>query len=249
MTRTASAPRWASSHSLPRRADAVLAGDRAAEVERGLVEVGLDGLRDRLCARVAAFQHEVRMEVAVARRARTSRSGRRAWPRSARPRGACPAPASAARRCPPSSRRRASRAPSGRPVVPGAGGRPRPRSGTGPCDVAPAAVQAASPRVSSSSAATPGRSDSIMSIAAASRSRPRSWTSSTAWIVNRSISSRVTGDRPAAAIAATASPADSSVGKNARRVDRGPGIGRSRRVASVMIASVPCEPTMRWVSE
>ena len=73
--------------------------------------------------------------------------------------------------------------------------------------------------------------------------------SSTARIVNRSISSSVTGDRPAAAMAATPSPADSSVGKNASSVARGAGAGRSRSVASVMSASVPCDPTIRWVSE
>ena len=72
--------------------------------------------------------------------------------------------------------------------------------------------------------------------------------SSTAPIVNRSISSRVTGDRPAAAIPATASPADSSVGKNASNVDRAEARAR-RSVASVMMASVPWLPTIRCVSE
>ena len=88
-----------------------------------------------------------------------------------------------------------------------------------------------------------------MSIAAAVRSRPRSFISSTALIVKRSSSSRVTGDSPAVAIPATASPAPSSVGKKASIVDRGGGAGRSLRVASVMIASVPWLPTKRWVSE
>ena len=67
--------------------------------------------------------------------------------------------------------------------------------------------------------------------------------SSTAAIVNRSISSRVTGERPAAAMPATASPALSSVGKNASIVERGGGAGRSRSVASVMTPSVPWLPT------
>ena len=88
-----------------------------------------------------------------------------------------------------------------------------------------------------------------MSIAAAVRSRPRSFISSTALIVKRSSSSRVTGESPAVAIPATASPAPSRVGKNASIVDRGGGAGRSLRVASVMIASVPWLPTKRWVSE
>ena len=44
---------------------------------------------------------------------------------------------------------------------------------------------------------------------------------------------------PGAVIAATASPAASSVGKNASSVERGPGSGRSRSVASVMMPSVP----------
>ena len=73
--------------------------------------------------------------------------------------------------------------------------------------------------------------------------------SSTAPIVKRSMSSSVTGVSPAAAIPATASPADSSDGKNASSVDRGAGAGRSRSVASVMTASVPWLPTMRCVSE
>ena len=73
--------------------------------------------------------------------------------------------------------------------------------------------------------------------------------SSTAPIVNRSSSSSVTGDRPAAAIPATASPAPSRVGKKASIVERGGGVGRSRSVASVMIPSVPWLPTSRWVSE
>ena len=66
-----------------------------------------------------------------------------------------------------------------------------------------------------------------MSIAAAVRSRPRLFMSSTAAIVNRSSSSSVTGESPAAAIPATASPAPSSVGKKASIVDRGGGAGRS----------------------
>ena len=45
--------------------------------------------------------------------------------------------------------------------------------------------------------------------------------SSTAAIVNRSSSSSVTGESPAAAMALTASPALSSVGKNASIVERG----------------------------
>ena len=53
-------------------------------------------------------------------------------------------------------------------------------------------------RSSSAAAASPGRSDSISSIAAASRSRPRWCMSSTARIVNWSISSSVTGGSPAA---------------------------------------------------
>ena len=73
--------------------------------------------------------------------------------------------------------------------------------------------------------------------------------SSTAPIVKRSRSSRVTGDSPAAAIPATASPAPSSVGKKASIVDLGGGAGRSRSVASVVIASVPWLPMKRCVSE
>jgi hypothetical protein len=53
---------------------------------------------------------------------------------------------------------------------------------------------------------------------------------------------------PAATIPATASPAPSSEGKNASIVVRGGGATRSRSVASVMIPSVPCDPTNRWVS-
>ena len=68
-------------------------------------------------------------------------------------------------------------------------------------------------------------------------------------IVKRSISSSVTGDSPALAMPATALPAASSVAKNAMSVERGGGRGRSRRIASVTIARVPCDPTMRWVSE
>ena len=73
--------------------------------------------------------------------------------------------------------------------------------------------------------------------------------SSTAAMVNRSSSSRVTGDSPAAAIPATASPAPSRVGKKASIVARGGGAGRRRRVASVVIASVPWLPTNRCVRE
>ena len=73
--------------------------------------------------------------------------------------------------------------------------------------------------------------------------------SSTAPIVKRSISSSVTGDSPARAIPATASPAASCEEKNAMSVERGGGSGRSRRIASVTIARVPCDPTIRWVSE
>ena len=47
---------------------------------------------------------------------------------------------------------------------------------------------------------------------------------------------------------ATASPAPSSDGKKASIVDRGGGATRSRSVASVMIPSVPCDPTNRCVS-
>ena len=142
----------------------------------------------------------------------------------ARSRGACPGPASAARRRPPSSRRRASRAPSGRPGAPGAAGRPRRRRASGRWSWRRPPVQAASPAgqlvVRRRRRAGPTRSS-------ASRRRrgrgPAPCTSSTARIVNWSISSRVTGESPAAAIAATPSPADSSVGKNASSVARGGG--------------------------
>ena len=50
----------------PRRADAVLAGDRAAERERGPVQVGLDRVGLRLGLRVAAVEHEIGVQVAVA---------------------------------------------------------------------------------------------------------------------------------------------------------------------------------------
>ncbi len=59
----------------------------------------------------------------------------------------------------------------------------------------------------------------------------------------------MTGDSPAAAIALTAWPALSRVGKKASIVDRGGGAGRSFSVASVMIARVPWLPTNRCVSE
>ena len=54
-------------------------------------------------------------------------------------------------------------------------------------------------------------------------------------------------ERRHATIAATASPAAGTVGKNASIVDRGGGATWSRSVASVMIPSVPCDPTKRWV--
>ena len=78
---------------------------------------------------------------------------------------------------------------------------------------------------------------------------PAPCTSSTARIVNWSISSSVTGDSPAAAIPATASPAASSVGKKASSVARGGGAGRSRRVASVIERERALRPDERWVSE
>ena len=56
------------------------------------------------------------------------------------------------------------------------------------------------------------------------------------------------GSIPAATIRATASPAPSSDGKKASIVVRGGGATRSRSVASVMIPSVPCDPTKRCVS-
>ena len=59
----------------------------------------------------------------------------------------------------------------------------------------------------------------------------------------------MTGTIPARVIAATASPAASSEAKKASIVERGPGSGRSRSVASVMIPSVPWLPTNRCVSE
>ena len=87
----------------------------------------------------------------------------------------------------------------------------------------------------------------MSSIAAASRSRPSWKASSTARIVSWSMNSSVTRLMPAPMIAATASPAAGSDGKNASIVDRGAGAIRSRSVASVMIPSVPWEPTNRWV--
>ena len=54
-------------------------------------------------------------------------------------------------------------------------------------------------------------------------------------------------DRYAAVIRETAAPASASDPKNARSVSLGGGAGRSRRVASVTIPSVPCDPTMRRV--
>ena len=74
------------------------------------------------------------------------------------------------------------------------------------------------------------------------------WTSSTARIVTRSISSSVTGRRPAVVSPATASPAASSDGKNAISVERGGGAGSRRSVASVTRASVPCDPTSSGIS-
>ena len=196
-----------------RHADAVLAGDRAAEVERGPVEVGLDGLGDGLGAAGRRARRRGPDGGCRRRRARTSRSGRRASQRSPRSRGACPGPWSAAPRRPPSGPRRAARARSGRLAGPGAASRPpgrrrpaRHRSRRRP-GRRPRPVRARRRR------RTPGMSDSTMSIAAAVRSRPRLFMSSTAAIVNRSRSSSVTGDSPAAAIALTASPAPSSVGE------------------------------------
>ena len=62
------------------------------------------------------------------------------------------------------------------------------------------------------------------------------------------MSSSVHGSTPAADRAETARPAASRVGKNAMRVALGGGAGRSRRVASVTIASVPWLPTMSGMS-
>ena len=83
-----------------------------------------------------------------------------------------------------------------------------------------------------------------------SRSSPRWFMSSTARDrepVEQLEGDRLTARRPA--IPATASPAASSVGKKASIVERGGGAGRSRRVASVMRPSVPWQPTNRCVSE
>ena len=113
--------------------------------------------------------------------------------------------------------------------------------------VDPAASQAATAASSSADAAGSGRSDSTRSMASASRSRPRLNASSTAAIEALSSSSNVTMSMPAATIRATASPAPSRVGKNASIVVRGGGATRSRSVASVMIPSVPCDPTNRCV--
>ena len=224
----------------PGRPDAVLAGDRAAQVERRLVQVGLDRLGDRLAARVAALEDEVRVEVAVAgmperpdpdvvprgdRSIARSMSGTR--DRGTPTSSIFTSPSFSSAQC---AARRAWRSRSASAASASApwSSRRRPRR---PPRRGPARRRL--PRA--------GRSDSIISIAAASRSSPSSWTSSTARIVNRSISSSVTGDRPAAVIAATASPAASSVGKKASSVARGGGVGRSRSVASVMSPSVPCD--------
>ena len=74
--------------------------------------------------------------------------------------------------------------------------------------------------------------------------------SSTAAIVNRSSSSSVTGDSPAAAIPATASPG-AVEGREEGQHRRAAAAARAgaRSVASVVIASVPWLPTNRWVSE
>ena len=46
---------------------------------------------------------------------------------------------------------------------------------------------------------------------------------------------------------ATAAPASGTDAKKASIVSFGGGVGSSRRVASVMMPSVPSEPTIRWV--
>ena len=111
--------------------------------------------------------------------------------------------------------------------------------------LAPAEPQASSARVSSASAVDGAPSDSINSMASASGPRPMWRAASTASMVRRSMSSSVTGTRPARVMRLTASPAWPTVGKNASIVTLGGGAGRKRSVASVMMPSVPSEPTKR----
>ena len=193
MTRTASAPRWISSQSRRADADAVLAGDRAAELERGPVQVGLGPPRSS--PRPAGRRGRTRGPGAGCRRrrARTSRSGRRAWRRSPRSRGACRARAT--RGTPTSSIRTVAE-----PLERVVGGPSRLAQPVGLLRVGgadhvrrAAARQAASARSSSSAAAPPGMSDSIMQHRRRRPVEAQVFMSSTAAIVNRSISSSVTG--------------------------------------------------------
>ena len=172
MTATASSPRCRDEPVAPRGPDPVLAGDRAAERERGLVQLGARGVEadDRGIALVPV-EDERRVEVAVARvperpdadpvahRDRLDRNEHLGDPAARHadvlhPRHALVLQRAERERRPCRSQS-ASCASCARITV-----------------VAPAASHTGTAASSSATAAAPGRSDSTSSIAAASRSRP-----------------------------------------------------------------------------
>ncbi len=107
-----------------------------------------------------------------------------------------------------------------------------------------------SPAISSHSAAAwpAGSSDWMTSIAAASRSSPILVRSSTALMVGRSMNSSIEG-RSRRVMASTVAVASSRVANVATRVAGGRCVGTSRSTISVMIPSVPSEPTNSLVSD
>ena len=250
MTSTAASPRCRGSQARLRDPDPVLAGDRAAQRERGLEQLVACRLEPRDGRRLVLVpvEDEGRMQVAVAGMPeRPIRS--RGAPRSARSPRASPARGCAARRRPPSARRPSARAR-------GSASRRPWRSQSASCasaaritDVAPAASHtgtAASSSVDRRGAGQVGLDEQHRGRVAVETEAEHVVDGADRELVE---SSSVTGPRPAAV-----EPGDrlarppTSVGKKASNVDRGGGAGRRRSVASVMIASVPWRPTRSGIS-